>query len=68
MVVRLDIIKKYVEYLDKNEATRIGRVKRVYGGKATIVCGHLRHPLRCDRVPLKNIKKIKMGKIWIAFP
>lgn len=62
-----DLIGKFVEYHDKECATRAGKVKKVYGSKATIELKYGRTTLRYERVPLKNIIKVKVGRDWVAW-
>lgn len=60
-----DLIGKCVQYRDKEWASRAGTVKKVYGSKATIELKYGRTTLRYERVPLKNIIKVKMKDVWM---
>ena len=62
-----DLIGRFVEYHDKEWATRAGKVKKVYGSKATIELKYGRTTLRYERVPLRNIIKVKVGRDWVPW-
>jgi len=59
------LIGRWVEYRDRNEATRIGKCKKVYGARAITVTmswqGHLLHK---QRVPVERITRVKIWRTW----
>jgi hypothetical protein len=62
-----DLIGRLVEYRDNDWAFRAGKVKKVYGGKATIELKYGRLTLRYERVPLDHISKVKIGREWVPW-
>lgn len=61
------LLGKYVMYLDKNEATRIGRVRRVVGNKwVTVEMKYGRTVLFRQRVLTARIIKVKVRRKWVT--
>jgi hypothetical protein len=59
------LIGRWVEYLDRNEATRIGKAIKIYGGRATLTMKYGRTVLRKERIPLARLLRVKNRRKWI---
>ena len=59
------LIGRWVEYLDRNEATRIGKTVKIYGGRATLTMKYGRTVLRKERIRLSRLLRVKVYRKWI---
>ena len=60
-----ELVGKAVQYWDRDGKTRVGIVKKVYGGKATVVLSWHRHLLHKERVPWARILSVKVRRRWL---
>ena len=59
------LVGKTIQYRGKNEEQRTGIVKKVYGGKATVVLSWKRHVLHKERVPWARVLSVKVRRRWV---
>lgn len=59
------MLGKWVEYRDKNEATRIGKATKYYGSHLTCVMKYHRTILCKARVHNTRLLRVKVRRRWV---